>query len=225
DPSVEAVLHALIPFTYVDHTHADAVVALTNSPNGRELVDRVYGDTVMVVPYIMPGFPLARAVFERSREVDWSKLEGMILLNHGIFTWGNTARESYERMIRLVGKAEEYLASRGAMRSVRTAPAGAEDLVALARIRRAVSDLMGQPMVAKLTSTDASRGFASLANVASIATRGPLTPDHVIRTKPIPVVLRNDPPTDVREFGAAYRHYFERNADETKRMLTSRRAG
>ena len=81
DASVEAVLHALIPFTFVDHTHADAVVALTNTPHGAELVAEVYGDRVLVVPYVMPGFPLARAVAELAKRIDWSRYEGMILLN------------------------------------------------------------------------------------------------------------------------------------------------
>ncbi len=109
DPSVEAVLHAIIPYTYVDHTHADAVVALTNTSRGAALIAEVYGESVLVVPYVMPGFPLARAVHALSQRIDWSRYAGMVLLHHGIFTWGDTARESYDAMIRLVSLAEERI--------------------------------------------------------------------------------------------------------------------
>jgi rhamnose utilization protein RhaD (predicted bifunctional aldolase and dehydrogenase)/NAD(P)-dependent dehydrogenase (short-subunit alcohol dehydrogenase family) len=218
DASVEAVLHALIPFTFVDHTHADAVVALTNTPHGAELVAEVYGDRVLVVPYVMPGFPLARAVAELAKRIDWSRYEGMILLNHGIFTWGNTARASYDAMIRLVSQAEARIAAAGGSAAASSAES-MPDAPEIARVREAVADLAGRAMIARLDTSSAARGFADLADVASIATRGPLTPDHIIRTKRIPVVLGVDPVADIRAFGDAYREYFARNNDDTKMML------
>jgi rhamnose utilization protein RhaD (predicted bifunctional aldolase and dehydrogenase) len=108
-PSVEAILHAIIPFTFVDHTHADAVVTVSNTPDGEARIRRIYGDRVLVVPYVMPGFVLARKVFELTAGADWSKLEGIILLNHGVFSYGPDARASYERMIALVTECESYL--------------------------------------------------------------------------------------------------------------------
>jgi rhamnose utilization protein RhaD (predicted bifunctional aldolase and dehydrogenase)/NAD(P)-dependent dehydrogenase (short-subunit alcohol dehydrogenase family) len=220
DPSVEAVLHAIIPFAFVDHTHADAVVALTNTPNGDEQVRTVFGDRLLVVPYVMPGFALARRVFEMTREVDWSALDGMILLNHGVFTWGGTARDSYESMIRLVTLAEEFLAAHGALdRIARDESLAGEDLPALSRIRRAVSAAAGRPMVALGNRSPEARGFAALRDVAAVATRGPLTPDHVIRTKRVPVVFGGDPSEDVESFATSYREYFERCNDGAKRML------
>ncbi len=87
-PSVEAILHAIIPFTFVDHTHADAVVAISNTPGGEARIREVYQDRVLVVPYVMPGFVLARKVFELSRGLDWSRYEGMVLLHHGDFQLG-----------------------------------------------------------------------------------------------------------------------------------------
>jgi rhamnose utilization protein RhaD (predicted bifunctional aldolase and dehydrogenase) len=118
-PSVEAILHAIIPFTFVDHTHADAVVAISNTPGGEARIREVYQDRVLVVPYVMPGFVLARKVFELSRGLDWSRYEGMVLLHHGIFSWGNDARTSYERMIELVTTAEDYLQKKKAWTAVR----------------------------------------------------------------------------------------------------------
>jgi rhamnose utilization protein RhaD (predicted bifunctional aldolase and dehydrogenase)/NAD(P)-dependent dehydrogenase (short-subunit alcohol dehydrogenase family) len=217
DASVEAVLHALIPFAFVDHTHADAVVALTNTPRGAELVAEVYGDRLLVIPYVMPGFALARVVYEQTRGADWSNYDAMVLLNHGIFTWGDTARASYDAMIRLVSAAERRVAARSVMRP--TSTSGGPPMDALPAIRRAVSELAGRAMVAMLDASPASCAFVDLPNVADIATRGPLTPDHIIRTKRVPVVLGGDPIADVQAFAASYRQYFARHTDGAKTML------
>ena len=85
-PSVEAILHAIIPFEWVDHTHADAIVTITNTPSGENLIGEIYGDRVIVIPYSKPGFKLAKNVFKYLKDIDWAKYEGLILLNHGIFT-------------------------------------------------------------------------------------------------------------------------------------------
>ena len=96
NPSVEAILHAIIPFRFVDHTHADAVVTLSNTPDGEHLVRQLYGDRVLVVPYVMPGFELAKKVADLTQEIDWSQLEGIVLMNHGIFSFADDAKDSYE---------------------------------------------------------------------------------------------------------------------------------
>src|SRR5947208_10292482 len=128
-PSVEAILHAALPFKYVDHTHADAVVALTNNPEGEALVHEAYGDSVVVIPYVMPGFDLACLAAERFGAAAGPRTAGMVLLNHGIFSFGATAREAYERMIELVGRAERLLERRGAwsLGPFPEAPAGDSD--------------------------------------------------------------------------------------------------
>ncbi|MES1210904.1 MAG: class II aldolase/adducin family protein, partial [Acidobacteriota bacterium] len=100
-PSVEAILHAVLPHKFVDHTHADAVVAVTNTPDGLERVRAIWGDLVVVIPYVMPGFDLARLCARRFPEEAGPRTIGMVLMNHGIFSFGETARESYERMIDL----------------------------------------------------------------------------------------------------------------------------
>src|SRR4051795_5252979 len=136
-PSVEAILHAVLPFKYVDHTHADAVVTITNTSDGEALVREAYGDAVVVIPYIMPGFDLARLCAERFPAAAGPQTVGMVLLNHGIFSFGATARESYERMIELVRRAERVLERRGAWSLGRypptpQTPADAPDLLAIA---------------------------------------------------------------------------------------------
>ena len=219
DPSIEAVLHAIIPFAYVDHTHADAVVAITNTPDGAEQARAAFGPRLLLVPYVMPGFALARTVGELTRSIDWGGCDGLILMGHGIFTWGSSARASYDAMIRLVTAAEEYLDARGALRAVRRSECGAEDLVALARVRREVSAAAGRPMIARLNRSAAACGFAGHEKVESIAARGPVTPDHIIRTKRVPLVLGDEPADAVRRYGDAYGDYFRRHADGGLTML------
>jgi rhamnose utilization protein RhaD (predicted bifunctional aldolase and dehydrogenase)/NAD(P)-dependent dehydrogenase (short-subunit alcohol dehydrogenase family) len=216
-PSVEAILHAIIPATFVDHTHADAVVAISNTPGGDGRIQEIYPDRMLVVPYVMPGFILARKIYEMTRGIAWSRYDGMVLLHHGIFSWGDDARTSYERMIGFVTRAEEYLQRKKALTVVRrvtssTATGGHGIELSLARLRRAASLARGAPMIAELDDSAEAAGFASTPDVQSIATRGPLTPDHVIRTKPRPVVLDGDCAVAVEEFASAYRDYFQRNA-------------
>jgi rhamnose utilization protein RhaD (predicted bifunctional aldolase and dehydrogenase)/NAD(P)-dependent dehydrogenase (short-subunit alcohol dehydrogenase family) len=214
-PSVEAILHAIIPFKFVDHTHADAVVAVSNSEGGERRIREVYGERVLVIPYVMPGFVLARAVWERARGLDWKTLEGMILLNHGIFSWGEDAKTSYERMIKLVTKAEDYLKAQKAW----TDPApkvgdpslSVADSLALASLRREVSVVRGQPMIARLDSSPDARAFAARPDLSKVARRGPLTPDHVIRTKLIPAILGEDPLVSAVDYALRYREYFSRH--------------
>ncbi len=215
-PSVEAILHAVIPHKYVDHTHADAILSLTNTPDGERHVRELYGDRVVVVPYIMPGFDLARACARIFREQAGPQTEGMVLLNHGIFTFGETARESYERMIALVDEAERYLAARQAW-VVRwpELPPTPMDTVAYARLRRDVSEAAGRPMVLMAERDDAALGFARHPEVERIARQGPATPDHVIRTKRLPLIGR-----DVSAYVQEYIAYFETHAPQAKEPKT-----
>jgi rhamnose utilization protein RhaD (predicted bifunctional aldolase and dehydrogenase)/NAD(P)-dependent dehydrogenase (short-subunit alcohol dehydrogenase family) len=207
-PSVEAILHAALPFKYVDHTHADAVVTLTNSRDGEALIREAYGDSAVVIPYIMPGFDLARLCAERFPAMAGPGTVGMVLLNHGIFSFGATARESYERMIALVRRAEELLERRGAW-SLGPFPetaAGEADPQAIARRRHDVSRAAGFPMVLASRRDPRALAFARREDVSGIV-QGPATPDHVIRTKRLPLVGR-----EVEGYAGAYRSYFDEHA-------------
>jgi rhamnose utilization protein RhaD (predicted bifunctional aldolase and dehydrogenase)/NAD(P)-dependent dehydrogenase (short-subunit alcohol dehydrogenase family) len=207
-PSVEAILHAALPFKYVDHTHADAVVTLTNSVDGEALVREAYGDSVVYIPYIMPGFDLARLCAQRFPEEAGPGTVGMVLLNHGIFSFGETARESYERMIQLVRRAEEVLERRGAWDLGPYPEAdGRPDPVGIAKLRQEISRSAGAPMVLVSRRDARSLAFARREDVGRVSQQGPATPDHVIRTKRLPLVGR-----DVEGYAAAYRAYFEEHA-------------
>ena len=107
NPSVETLLHAFLPHKFVDHTHASAILGLIDQPNDTEICKKVFGDQVGIVPYVIPGFDLAKLSYEIFNNN--KKVIGLILLKHGIFTFGNTAKESYDRMINLVSIAEKEL--------------------------------------------------------------------------------------------------------------------
>lgn len=205
-PSVEAILHALLPARFVDHTHPDAVVTVTNTTAGADRVVDVYGGRVLVVPYVMPGFRLAKVVGDllSAGAVDDGGVEGMVLMNHGIFTWGDTARESYDRMIELVGVAEANVAPRR-RRPGSAVDTASPDRVASADLRRAVSAAAGRPMVVRSNADPATMAFVTHPDVATISQRGTITPDHVIRTKPWPLIGR-----DVGAFVERYDAYVER---------------
>ena len=217
-PSIEAILHALIPGKFVDHTHADAVVALTNTPDGEQRVRDLYGERVLVVPYVMPGFVLAKTIHEMTRGIDWTSLDGMVLMSHGIFTWGEDAKSSYDQMIDLVTKAEG--AHAGCQLASADAVESDGDLLALAEIRKAASEQRGHAVLARWDRSSDAVGFSSLDRVHELATRGPLTPDHVIRTKRTAAILGGDEPeAGIGAFADDYREYFERNGDDSLTML------
>ena len=219
-PSVEAVLHAVIPFAFVDHTHADAVVTITNTPQGMQRVGQIYGNRIFIVPYVMPGFMLAREVAAMTRDIDWAEVEGIILMNHGVFTFGDDARSSYERMIQIVSEAEDYLDAHAPLHGEfpeagveLTGEARSADLRTLARARRAVSRAAGFPLVARFDDGARAAAFSTREGAAELVGRGPLTPDHVIRTKRTALVLGGDVEASVDRFAREYREYFARNTD------------
>ena len=217
-PSVEAILHAIIPFRFVDHTHADAVVTISNTPNGRKKIEEIYGDSVLIVPYVMPGFILSRKVYELTRDLDWKKLKGIILLNHGLFTFHDEARQSYEEMIALVSKAEQYLKKKRATIAI-TRHRSEPDLLRLARLRKAVSLKMGSAAIAMLNASPEALSFSSLKNVSSLVSRGPITPDHIIRTKRTATVVGKNPEKSVEQFASDYENYFVKYSNGKLMML------
>lgn len=209
--SVEAILHAVLPYKYVDHTHADAIVTLTNTPDGASRIRELFGDRLVVIPYVMPGFDLARMVAERfPREAHTGTL-GMVLMNHGLFTFGESAQVSYERMIRLVNEAECYLQQQGAWALTPAARETPVDTLALAELRKEISEVAGSPVLLQSHRSEVEMSFCQRPDLAEISQRGPATPDHVIRTKRLPMLGR-----EVLDYVSAYQHYFETYAIEAR---------
>lgn len=213
DPSVETLLHALLPYPAVLHSHADAVLALTNQPDGARLVEEVYGDSVVVVPYVMPGFDLARRCAQLYPAHAHAGTVGVVLLHHGLFTFGTDAEEAYHRHVELVTRAEQRMGL-PRPRVTPTTPRPA-DRVRLARLRREVSTTAGAPMLLSRYEDPAVRAFLDRPDLADVATRGPVTPDHVLRTKRIPLVG-----TDVAGYADGYRDYVDRHRGRARSTLT-----
>lgn len=215
-PSVEAILHAILPYKYVDHTHADAVVTLCNTPSGEQRIRALYGERVVVIPYIMPGFDLARLCAEIFPNEVTDRTLGMVLMNHGIFSFGATARESYERMIALVGMAEDELKARKAwaVSWPEVTPPVQSLRIELANLRNEITRLVGAPVVLHTTRDAQTLGFARRADVGTISQQGPATPDHVIRTKRVAMIGR-----DVAAYAEAYRQYFEAHVGDSAKTL------
>ncbi len=197
NPSVEALLHAFVPYKFIDHTHANAVLAVSDQPNGMELCREVFGPSMAVIDYVMPGFKLAKVVAEvyaKSPEI-----EGLILHKHGIFTFGETAHQAYERMITMVTRAENYIAQHSKGRDstfiAKSTPSQSMDL--LAKVVPMVRGALAQPqsqgrfarMVTELRAGGAIGEFCASADLDDAAWAGVITPDHNIRIKNRPLVL------------------------------------
>ncbi len=230
NPSVETLLHAFLPHKFIDHTHANAVLAIADQPDGAEICREVYGARAALVPYIMPGFTLAKkaaAVFAANPET-----EGLILLQHGIFSFGATAREAYERMIALVGLAEDR-AARAPRKSwtVAALPKALAKPAQVAPILRGLLARRSDPddgvygrFILEYRGGEAVRDFVAGAELGRCGVAGPVTPDHAIRTKPWPVILPAPEAGDldgfatsaaaaIGDYEARYRDYFARHND------------
>ncbi len=217
-PSVEAILHAILPFKFVDHTHADALLAITNTSDGERRAREIYGKDTVIIPYVMPGFDLARQCARQFAAEARADTIGMVLMNHGVFSFGSTAREAYERMITLVARAEAYLARERAWDLPQPkATDGATAVLRheLARLRREISAGAGFPVVLATHAAPQYLEFARRRDVARLSQQGPATPDHVIRTKRVPMLGR-----DVGAYAAAYLEYFNRHAPSAKAPKT-----
>jgi rhamnose utilization protein RhaD (predicted bifunctional aldolase and dehydrogenase)/NAD(P)-dependent dehydrogenase (short-subunit alcohol dehydrogenase family) len=211
NPSVETLLHAFLPHKFVDHTHAAAVLSLVDQPNGAELVAEVYDETMGFVPYVIPGFALARLaadVYEAKPDA-----EGLILAKHGIFTFGADACEAYERMIAHVSRAEARLAKgrRNVFAAV-TLPREAASAAEVAPILRGAvavrpAEARGEPrrFILDFRTSAAIRNYVDGADLADYAQRGVVTPDHVIRTKNFPLIVPAPEQGKLDQFAKAVR--------------------
>ena len=192
DPSIETLVHAFLPHAFVDHTHADAIVTLTNRDNCESLLREVLGDGIGILPFIMPGFPLARAMadlYEQNPTMDC-----IILRNHGIFTFADDAQTAYDRMIHYVSLAEQFLTARqpGGTPPAPAGPVSRPDGdIILPLIRGAMSYTANELHTFHLHVRDNDKILAALArpDAFELLVSGVLTPDHVIRTKNYPLFL------------------------------------
>jgi rhamnose utilization protein RhaD (predicted bifunctional aldolase and dehydrogenase)/NAD(P)-dependent dehydrogenase (short-subunit alcohol dehydrogenase family) len=218
NPSVETLLHAFLPHKFVDHTHAAAVLSLVDQPDGAALAREVYDGRMGIVPYIAPGFGLAKAaadVFEEKPDV-----EGLILHKHGIFTFGDTAREAYERMIEMVSLAESRLRQGRPIvfpaRKVDDAMETAAEIAPILRGACAIKPEGAEPIrfIAEFRTGPEILSYVNGAELASYSQRGVVTPDHIIRTKNKPLVLPAPQAGKLADFARAVKESVEAFAGE-----------
>ncbi len=229
NPSVETLLHAFLPHKYVDHTHASAMLALADLPNVEDVVREIFGDRLVCVPFIMPGFELAKAaaeVYDANPGV-----EGLILINHGHFAFGDNARESYDRLIAHTNEVEAWLEKTSGQVPAEAVGSSDDMSTRAAAILPMLRGIIGdrnaaftgnpdQPMpVMNLRNGDNVQAFLDRDDLATLSRRGVATPDHVIRTKNYPVLITKDilaggkPAVEatIDGFIAEYTDYFDSN--------------
>ncbi|MBT3515436.1 MAG: bifunctional aldolase/short-chain dehydrogenase [Nitrospina sp.] len=226
NPSVETLLHAFLPHKFIDHSHADAILVIADQPDAESLCKKIYGETMGIVSYIMPGFDLAKAaaaVYEKNPNV-----KGLVLINHGLFTFGNTAKESYDRHIEAVQQAEDFIGSHDEKKlsPINSKVAGNEAMM-LSLIgpclRGLFAEETSQNWIVHYRKDPSASTFASSLECASWSQIGTATPDHVIRTKQKPLLLnlkhwsdseklREEVSSALKEYKNNYHKYFKTNA-------------
>jgi rhamnose utilization protein RhaD (predicted bifunctional aldolase and dehydrogenase)/NAD(P)-dependent dehydrogenase (short-subunit alcohol dehydrogenase family) len=227
NPSVETLLHAFLPHKFIDHVHSTAVLALTDQPDNKALVEEVYGDRVAYVPYTIPGFALAKSVadvFDKNPNV-----EGLVLLQHGIFTVGDTAQQAYGRMIEFVTMAEERLklqrktiAQAKLPSNIASVPEIAPILRGAVAIEKNASAGTAKRQILDFRTNAQILNYVNGAELARYSQVGVVTPDHTIRTKNWPVIVpapeagkleewSMDVHAAVDAYVARYHRYFEEN--------------
>ncbi|RYV49779.1 class II aldolase/adducin family protein [Pengzhenrongella frigida] len=218
-PSIETLLHNLLPFRSVLHSHADPIVTLTDNTDAHALVAEVFGEDVLLLPYCMPGFELAKLVQNEWAKLEGREVRGIVLAHHGLFTFGDTAQQAYERQIDLIERAERFILQRTGIEFVddpeeaelswKDAPVGLRSLAVRG------SELAGTPLIACALVSPTIAAFVRRADVTDITQRGPSTLEHVIRTKRVPQVG-----ADVDGYAQAYAEYFLRNQSRSATPLT-----
>lgn len=209
NPSVETFLHAFLPFKFIDHTHADAVLNVTNRPGGLNFCKKVFGNKVSIVPYVMPGFMLAKKIDEI-----YSKnpnINCLILMNHGIFTFADDAKEAYDLMIKYVSQAERAIKKLKVKKIKQiknfSTKFNAHEIAPI--IRGLLSNNKDQKFVVNYRLNKHLKYFMNGKNVRSYSSKGTTTPDHVIRVKPFPLIITPKKNSSIDEFKVKAKKAFE----------------
>ena len=200
NPSVETFLHAFLPFKFVDHTHSDAIMNVTNRPNGIKFCKKIFGKKVSIVPYVMPGFDLARKINEvYSKQPN---INCLILLNHGIFTFADDAKKSYDLMIKYVSDAEKAIKKLRSkkIKQIKKFKTNFRPHEIAPILRGLLSENKDQKFIINYRSNKNLNYFINGKNVRSYSSKGTATPDHVIRVKPFPLIISPKQNCSIEDF-------------------------
>jgi len=200
NPSVETFLHAFLPFKFVDHTHSDAIMDITNRSNGRDLCKKIFGPMVSIVPYVMPGFGLAQKINEVYKKNP--NINCLILLNHGIFTFDNDAKKSYNLMIKYVSIAERTVKKlkRKKIKQIKKFNTQFKPHEIAPILRGLLSENKDQKFILNYRSNKTLDYFINGKEVKRYSGAGTATPDHVIRVKPFPLVITTKKNSTIKDF-------------------------
>ena len=209
NPSVETFLHAFLPFKFVDHTHSDAIMNVTNRPDGLKFSKKIFGKKVSIVPYVMPGFGLAKKineVYSMNPNIDC-----LILMNHGIFTFANNAKEAYSLMIKYVSKAEKAVKKLKVKKIKQINNFSTRfDVDEVAPILRGLlSEQKDQKFIVNYRINNKLKYFINGQNIKNYSSKGTATPDHVIRVKPFPLIITPKKNSTLKEFELTAKKAFD----------------
>lgn len=213
NPSVETLLHAYLPFKFVDHTHSNAFLSILNQPNSQALIKKIFGNKVGIVPYIMPGFSLAKECLKIFKKDE--KVQGLALINHGIFTFGDSAKQSYERMINFVSDVENYISKNKVKLKAHTNKSKINMSDFMLSVRKSFSTYSNHKWILKFHNNNDDQVIASTQNLNNLINKGPVTPDHVIRIKSKILFISKNKfqkiDEELKKYCQSYKKYYLRN--------------
>ena len=231
NPSVETFLHAFLPFKFVDHTHSDAIMNITNRPEGLKFCKKIFGKKVSIVPYVMPGFGLSKKINEVYTKNP--NINCLILLNHGIFTFANDAKKSYDLMIKYVSDAEKAIKKLKSkkIKQIKNYKTKFSPYEVAPILRGLLSENKDQKFIVNYRSNKNLNYFINGKNVKKYSIKGTATPDHVIRVKPFPLIITPKPNSTIEDFKKLaeknlsnyrkkYIQYFNKNKKKVKEKKT-----
>ncbi len=227
NPSVETFLHAFLPFKFVDHTHSDAIMEVTNRKDGFNFCKMIFGNKVSIVPYVMPGFSLARKIDQVYKKNP--SINCLILMNHGIFTFANNAKDAYSLMIKYVSDAEKALKKLKIkkIKQIKNLNLKFKPNEIAPILRGLLSENKDNKFVLNFRVNNKLKYFFNSKNIDSFYDKGTATPDHVIRVKPFPLIIKPRKNSTLRDFETTaknafnkyrkkYKNYFQDNQLKTK---------
>ena len=213
NPSVETLLHAYLPFKFVDHTHSNAFLSILNQPNSQALIKKIFGNKVGIVPYIMPGFSLAKECLKIFKKDE--KVQGLALINHGIFTFGDSAKQSYERMINFVSDVENYISKNKVKLKAHTNKSKINMSDFMLSVRKSFSTYSNHKWILKFHNNNDDQVIASTQNLNNLINKGPVTPDHVIRIKSKILFISKNKfqkiDEELKKYCQSYKKYYLKN--------------
>lgn len=213
NPSVETLLHAYLPFKFVDHTHSNAFLSILNQPNSQALIKKIFGNKVGIVPYIMPGFSLAKECLKIFKKDE--KVQGLALINHGIFTFGDSAKQSYERMINFVSDVENYISKNKVKLKAHTNKSKINMSDFMLSVRKSFSTYSNHKWILKFHNNNDDQVIASTQNLNNLINKGPVTPDHVIRIKSKILFISKNKfqkiDEEIKKYCQSYKKYYLKN--------------